>query len=71
MAKSIIIKRAEFSEELVDLVNNTDLPAFVIRGVLDDLRATILQVEEAEYRDEMEAWVEQNMKAEVAEDECP
>lgn len=49
--KNIILKRAELMELLADTVNNADLPAFVIRGVLDDLRETMMQIEAAEYRD--------------------
>lgn len=63
MAKSIIIERAQFTEKLVELINSAELPAFVIRGVLDEVRATVLQLEEAQFNAEMRAYNEGQKEA--------
>ena len=35
--EEIILKRKEFEEELVELINNSNLPAFVLKPIIKDL----------------------------------
>ena len=58
MAKSIIVERSLFTEKLLEAINSAELPAFVIRGVIDEVRASVLQLEEAQYNAEMKAYQE-------------
>ena len=58
MAKSIIVERSLFTEKLLEVINSAELPAFVIRGVIDEVRASVLQLEEAQYNAEMKAYQE-------------
>ena len=62
MQKSIIVEKAHFTQKIVDAINAAELPAFVIRGVLDEVRATVLELEQAQYNAEMKAWEEQAEK---------
>ena len=61
---NIIVERALFTQKIVDLINESKLPAFVIRGVIDDVRNTVLQLEEAQYNAQMKAYQEGQKEAE-------
>lgn len=61
---NIIVERALFTQKIVDLINESALPAFVIRGVIDDVRNTVLQLEEAQYNAQMKAYQEGQKEAE-------
>lgn len=63
MQKSIIVEKAHFTQKIVDAINTAELPAFVIRGVLDEVRATVLELEQAQYNAEMKAYQEEQKEA--------
>lgn len=63
MQKSIIVEKALFTQKIVDAINTAELPAFVIRGVLDEVRATVLELEQAQYNAEMKAYQEEQKEA--------
>lgn len=64
MQKSIIVEKAHFTQKIVDAINTAELPAFVIRWVLDEVRATVLELEQAQYNAEMKAYQEEQKEAE-------
>lgn len=48
--KPIVLTRQEFIDNLTHLVNDTPLPAFVMRSVLRDLDVALAQKEQQEYQ---------------------
>lgn len=63
MQKSIIVEKAHFTQKIVDAINTAELPAFIVRGVLDEVRASVLQLEQAQYDAEMKAYQEEQKEA--------
>lgn len=48
MQKPITIARREFSDQIVEAVNGSGLPFFIIRHVLEDVLGAVRQGEEAQ-----------------------
>ncbi len=48
--KPIVIVHQEFVDSIVDIINNTPLPAFVMRSVLRDLDKALQTKEQQEYQ---------------------
>lgn len=48
--KPIVLTYQEFADKLCDVVNNTPLPAFVMRSVLRDLDKALQTKEQQEYQ---------------------
>ena len=44
--KPLTMKRQEFTEQVVELINSYGLPAFVVIGVLEALLPTLRQLEQ-------------------------
>ena len=44
--KPLTVKRQEFTEQVVELINSYGLPAFVVIGVLEALLPTLRQLEQ-------------------------
>lgn len=38
----LILKKQEFEQELVNIINNSQLPAFVVRPILNDLLTQVI-----------------------------
>jgi hypothetical protein len=48
--KPIVLTYQEFADKLCDVVNNTPLPAFIMRSVLRDLDKALQTKEQQEYQ---------------------
>lgn len=59
MEKPITVARNEFSEALVSLVNNSGLPAFVMRQVLAQMDNALSQLEQAQLEQDKAEWESQ------------
>jgi hypothetical protein len=59
MEKPITVARNEFSEALVSLVNNSGLPAFVMRQVLAQMDSALAQLEQAQLEQDKAEWESQ------------
>lgn len=49
MDKPIVIRRQEFIEELINLINGSGLPAFAVIDVLNDCSRNLQPLVEAQY----------------------
>lgn len=56
MNKPITVARQEFSEALVQLVNNSGLPAFVMRQALAQMDNALSQLEQAQLEKDKAEW---------------
>lgn len=52
--KPLILKRKEFIDSMVGLINNSELPAFIIEPVLRDLLSETQVVMKQEYEKSLE-----------------
>lgn len=59
MNKPITVARQEFSEALVNLVNNSGLPAFVMRQSLAQMDNALSQLEQAQLEKDTAEWNQQ------------
>ena len=59
MEKPITVARNEFGEALVSLVNNSGLPAFVMRQVLAQMDSALVQLEQAQLEQDKAEWESQ------------
>lgn len=48
--EELIIKEREFKEKLVEFLNNSNLPAFIIKSILKDLLEQVNLLEQQEYQ---------------------
>lgn len=58
MNKPITVARQEFTEGLVNLVNNSNLPAFVVREALATVYERLAEIEKAQLEADRAAWDE-------------
>ncbi len=58
MTKPITVARQEFNEKLVALVNESKLPAFVVREALATAYEGLTEVEKAQLEADRKAWEE-------------
>ena len=49
--EEIILKERETKEKLVDVINQSNLPAFILKPMLKDLFEQINQLEEQQYQE--------------------
>ena len=52
--EELILKEREFKENIVQVVNNSKLPAFIIKPILKDLFEQVNVLEEQQYRKAIE-----------------
>lgn len=71
MDKPLVVARAEFVDKIVNVVNESGLPAFVMREVFDNVRSELNKMEQVELEAAGKAWTEAQMGEEVKKDECP
>ena len=57
MEKPITLRRKEMIEKICEAINNSGLPAFVIRDVLKSIDADLAVQQEQQYKRELEAWI--------------
>lgn len=59
MNKPITVARQEFTQSLVNLVNNSGLPAFVMRQSLAQMDQALAQLEQAQLEKDTADWNQQ------------
>lgn len=59
MDKPITVARQEFTQALVNLVNSSGLPAFVMRQSLAQMDQALAQLEQAQLEQDTAQWNEQ------------
>lgn len=58
MDKPATILHREFKEKIVSAVNESNLPAFALRPVLEQVLAEVIEVEEQQYEKDKAAYEE-------------
>lgn len=71
MNKPLVIARSEFVDNICGIINESGLPAFVMREVLERIVKTLSDLEQAELEAAGKEWTEYQMGEEVKKDECP
>ena len=66
MVKPITVARQEFSEALVKLVNESGLPAFVMRQALAQMDNALSQLEQAQLEKDTAEWKSQQKEVDDA-----
>lgn len=56
MNKPITIARQEFTQAIVDAVNNAELPMFVISDILKSALTEVDKLAQAQYEADVKAW---------------
>ena len=56
MNKPITILYNDFSKGLISLIENSGLPAFVVRPIMTEVIDTIKQLEQQEFKRDVNAW---------------
>ena len=56
MNKPITVLYNDFSRSLISLIENSGLPAFVIRQTMTEVIDTIKQLEQQEFKRDVNAW---------------
>ena len=59
MDKPITVARQEFTQDLVNLVNSSGLPAFVMRSSLAQMDQALAQLEQAQLEQDTAEWNQQ------------
>ena len=59
MNKPITVARQEFTQDLVNLVNSSGLPAFVMRQSLAQMDQALAQLEQAQLEKDTAEWNQQ------------
>ena len=66
--EDLIILAHEFKQELVNTINNSGLPAFVLEPIIKDIYEQILKEDNRQYQEAVMAKEKKNKKKEVKED---
>lgn len=56
MEKPLTIKRAEFTQKMAQVINESELPAFVVADVLKQVTAQVQELANAQYQRDMQAY---------------
>lgn len=56
MEKPLTIKRAEFTQKLAQVINESELPAFVIYDILKPISAQLLELANDQFLKDKEAY---------------
>lgn len=64
MNKPLTVARQEFVDGLVELINSSALPAFIIREVIAKTDVELAKVEQTQYEQEKKAWEESQTEGE-------
>lgn len=63
--EELILKEREIRAKLVELINTSNLPAFIIKPVLKDMIEQLNNIEEAQYNQAKAIKEEKSMKEET------
>lgn len=64
MEKPITVMRQEFTEKLVEVINTSGLPAFIMREVVGGLYKELQRGEEEQLKNDLAAWEKAKEEAE-------
>ena len=56
MNKPLTVARQEFTETIVDAINNAELPFFVISDILKSALVEVDKMSQAQYQQDKDAW---------------
>jgi hypothetical protein len=60
----IILKHREFKEKVIEAINNSQLPAFILKPVLKEILEQVEQIEVAQYDEALKLEQEEKNKKE-------
>lgn len=60
--EDFILKEREFKEKIVEVINNSDLPAFIIKPTLKELLGQITLLEQQQYQEALKQKEEKEIK---------
>ena len=60
--EELILKVKEFKEKMVEVVNNSKLPAFILKTILEELLQQIEILEQQEYQEALKLKEEKEIK---------
>lgn len=69
MDKPITVERMEFAEAMVQLINSSSLPAFVISDVMKSALQHVEALSDAQYENEKKLWEKAQADKESADNE--
>ena len=69
MQKPLLVARQEFARSIVETVNTSGLPAFVMKQLLQDVIKQLEILEERQEKEALEIWQEQQKQADKEEKE--
>ena len=64
MNKPLTIARQEFTETIVEAINNAELPFFVISDILKSALVEVDKMSQAQYQQDKDAWDKAKEEAE-------
>ncbi len=64
MNKPLTVARQEFLEDLIVLINDSGLPAFIVRELLTRTDTELAKIEKDQYEQEKKAWEESQTEGE-------
>jgi hypothetical protein len=64
MEKPLTIKRAEFTQKLAQVINESELPAFVIADSLSAILTQINNLAQTQYQNDLQAYEQAQKEAE-------
>lgn len=66
MDKPLTLVAYDFENSLIDIVNSSGLPAFIVRPIIERILTSVKQAEQRQLKTDMEVY-EQSMKKEKGE----
>lgn len=66
MNKPLTIARQEFTENIVEVINNSELPFFVVSDILKNALVEVDKMAQAQYQRDKDSW-EKSQEEEKAE----
>ena len=60
--EEIILKEREFKEKIVEVINNSSLPAFIIKPTLKELLGQVELLEQQQYQEALKQKEEKEIK---------
>lgn len=64
MDKPITVARQDFMESIIDLINHAQLPAFIIKGCIEEILPTLNQLAQDQYQADLKKYREEQEQKE-------
>ena len=64
MDKPITVARQDFMESIIDLINTAQLPAFIIKGCIEEILPTLNQLAQDQYQADLKKYREEQEQEE-------